>query len=58
MMTKIIGIAFICALFFGAIIVDLLDWPNLVYGIPVIGLEIAFFVSLIRDAIHDAERCY
>jgi hypothetical protein len=49
--TKMIGIGFLCTLFFGAIIVDTLDWPSLVYGLPVIGLEIAFFGSVVRDAV-------
>jgi hypothetical protein len=56
-LTKLIGIAFICYLFFGAIVVDVFNWSNLIYGIPVIVLEIAFCISFIRDEILDVEYC-
>jgi hypothetical protein len=56
--TIIIGISFLLVLFFGAIVVDVLNWPNFIYGIPVIGLEIAFFISITFDAFLDTENCY
>jgi hypothetical protein len=55
--TRVIGITFLLLLFFGAIVVDVLNWPNLVYGIPVIGLELAFFGSLFIDLIFDKANC-
>jgi len=55
--TKLIGILFLIVLFFGAIIVDVLNWTTLVYGIPVIGLEMAFFISAFFDAISDKVNC-
>ena len=48
-MTKIIGIAFLLTLVLLAIIVDVFNWHHLVYGIPVILLELMFFVSLGDD---------
>ncbi len=56
--TKILGVSFLLTFIFGAIIIDLLNWPNIVYAVPVIGLEIVFFVSLIRDAALEEIRSY
>jgi hypothetical protein len=56
--TKLIGIVFLLFLFIGAIIVDLLNWPNLIHGIPAIGLEIAFFVSVFADAISEKSHSF
>jgi hypothetical protein len=58
LVTKIIGATFLLVLFFGAIVLDILNWPTLVYGIPVIGLEVVFFISLMRDLILDTVNSY
>jgi hypothetical protein len=55
--TQLIGIAFICFLFFGAIIVDVLNWPNWLFGIPAILLEFALCGSAGFDLIYNNENC-
>ena len=57
-LTKKLGIGFLSAWIIGAVLVDTINLPTPIYAILVVGLEIAFFVSLFVDLAHKAENIY